>query len=68
MKAPRRVLVNVPVPNIMFCCKQAYKLPKNVLKESKSPPSGGGGGQVLLIRGEWACATDLLTVMGSHFQ
>ena len=44
MKAPRRVLVNVPVPNIMFCCKQAYKLPKNVLKESKSPPSGGGGG------------------------
>ena len=43
MKAPRRVLVNVPVPNIMFCCKQAYKLPKNVLKESKSPPSGGGG-------------------------
>ena len=44
MKAPRRVLVIVPVPNIMFCCKQAYKLPKNVLKESKSPPRGGGGG------------------------
>ena len=28
----------------MFWCKQAYKLPKNVLKESKSPPQGGGGG------------------------
>ena len=43
MKAPRRVLVIIPVPNIMFCCKQAYKLPKNVLKESKSPPPGGAG-------------------------
>ena len=26
----------------MFWCKQAYKLPKNVLKENKSPPPGGG--------------------------